>query len=90
VQGDIAHPASISVHVWVSPAQKLSVTWGNLCSAGFTSGDRSGSFNVTTGTSHKATRRIPLAAGHRGECTPIADVSPNGTGRIHVVLSGRN
>ncbi len=90
VQGDISHPSSISVQVWASPTQRISVTWGDLCAAGFSSGDRSGSFSVTAGNSHKVTRRIPLAEGHRGKCTPDVLVNPNGTGRIHVVLSGKN
>ncbi len=90
VQGDIARPSSISVQVWATPAQKIRVTWDDLCAAGFSSGDRSGSFSVTAGAGHKATRRIPLAEGHSGKCTPDVLVSPNGTGRIHVLLSGRN
>ena len=90
VQGDIAHPASISVQVWASPEQAIDVSWDDLCSAGFTSGDRSGDFTVTASASHKVTRRIPLAAGHKGTCTPDVLVSADGTGRIHVVLSGEN
>jgi hypothetical protein len=90
VQGDIAHPRSISVQVWAIPAQRINVTWGDLCVNGFTSGDRNGSFTVTAGTSHKVTRNIPLSQGARGTCTPDVLVNPNGTGRIHVVLFGRN
>jgi hypothetical protein len=90
VQGDIAHPRSISVQVWATPAQRMNVTWGDLCVAGFTSGDRNGSFTVTAGASHKVTRNIPLAQGARGKCTPDVLVNPNGTGRIHVVLFGKN
>jgi hypothetical protein len=90
VQGDIAHPRSISVQVWATPAQQINVTWGDLCVNGFTSGDRSGSFTVTAGAIHKATRGIPLSQGARGMCTPDVLVSPNGTGRIHVLLFGSN
>ena len=90
VQGDIAHPRSISVQVWATPAQPINVTWGDLCVNGFTSGERSGNFTVTAGALHKVTRNIPLAQGARGTCTPDVIVSPNGTGRIHVVLFGVN
>jgi hypothetical protein len=90
VQGDIAHPLSISVQVWATPAQQIDVTWGDLCVNGFTSGDRNGSFKVTAGATHKVTRNIPLSQGARGKCTPIVLVNPNGTGRIHVILFGRN
>ena len=90
VQGDITHPSSITVQVWAVPRQQLSVSWGDLCVSGSTAGDRDGSFTVTAGTSHKATRGIPLAAGHRGTCTPDVDVNPAGTGRIYVVLAGKN
>ena len=44
VQGDISHPRSISVQVWAAPSQRIAVSWGDLCAAGFTSGDRSGQF----------------------------------------------
>lgn len=90
VQGDIHHPASITAQVWVVPGQKINVTWGDLCSHGTTSGDRSGQFTVSASARHKVSRRIPLAAGHSGTCTPDVLVSPNGTGRVHLVLRGRN
>ena len=90
VQGDITHPSSITVQVWAVPSQGVSVTWDDWCDNGSTTGSHSGSFTVTAGTSHKATRGIPLAAGHRGTCTPDVLVSPAGTGRIYVVLAGKN
>jgi hypothetical protein len=92
VQGDISHPSSISVQVWASPAQQIDVAWGDDCfsASGGTSGSRNGSFTVTAGASSRVTRRIPLTAGHGGSCTPNVFVSPEGTGRIHVVLTGRN
>jgi hypothetical protein len=90
VQGDISHPRSISVQVWATPIQQLDVTWGDLCVNGFTSGDRSGRFRVRAGALQKVTRNIPLAQGAGGMCTPDVLVSPNGTGRIHVILFGRN
>jgi hypothetical protein len=68
----------------------MDVTWGDLCVNGFTSGDRSGSFTVTAGALHKVTRNIPLSQGAGGTCTPDVLVNPDGTGRIHVVLFGRN
>jgi hypothetical protein len=66
------------------------VTWGDLCVNGFTSGERSGNFTVTAGALHKVTRNIQLAQGARAMCTPDVLVSPNGSGRIHAVLSGTN
>ena len=90
VQGDISHPRSISAQVWATPSQKLTVTWGDLCAAGFTSGDRSGQFTVMAGAHHKVTRSIPLAAGHAGKCTPDVLVSLGNAGRLHVYLSGKN
>ena len=81
VQGDITHPSGITVQVWAVPGQQLSVSWDDRCETGSTAGGRDGSFTVTAGTSHKATRGIPLAAGHRGTCTPDVDVNPAGTGR---------
>jgi len=90
VQGDITHPSSITVQVWAVPRQQLSVSWDDDCQYGFTFGDRSGDFTVTAGASTKATRSIPLAEGHRGTCTPDVDVNPAGTGRIYVVLAGKN
>lgn len=90
VQGDISHPRSISVQVWATPSQRITVTWGDLCAAGFTSGDRSGQFTVTAGARHKVTRSVPLAAGHRGRCTPDVLVSLGNAGRLHATLSGRH
>lgn len=90
VEGDISHPRSISVEVWATPSQQLTVTWGDLCVAGFTSGERSGQFKVTAGPGHKATRRVPLAAGHAGKCTPDVLVSLGSAGRLHVYLSGKH
>jgi hypothetical protein len=92
VQGDISHPSGITVQVWASPAQKIDVSWSDDCTStdGGTSGFRDGNLTVTAGAGHKVTRGIPLAAGHSGSCTPDVDVNPEGTGRIHVVLAGRN
>jgi hypothetical protein len=90
VQGDIAHPQSISVQVWAVPAQRIYVTWSELCAQGVSSGDRSGSFTVTAGARYKATRAIPLAEGHGGKCTADVLVNPDGTGRIYAFLNGRN
>jgi hypothetical protein len=90
VQGDISHPRSISVQVWATPSQRLTVTWGDLCVAGFSSGIRSGQFTVTAGADHKVTRRVPLAAGHAGKCTPNVLVSLGSAGRLHVYLSGKH
>jgi hypothetical protein len=90
VQGDISHPRSISVQVWGNPTQRILVTWGDLCAAGFTSGDRSGQFTVTAGPHRKVTRPVPLAAGHSGKCTPDVLVSLDGSGSLHVYLRGRH
>jgi hypothetical protein len=90
VQGDISHPRIISVQVWATPSQQITVTWGDLCAAGFTSGERSGQFKVMAGPAHKATRRVPLAAGHAGKCTPDVLVSLGSAGRLHVYLSGKH
>ena len=90
VQGDIRHPASITAQVWAVPGQKVNVTWSDFCSNASTSGDRSGQFTVFASARHKVSRRIPLAAGHSGMCTPDVIVSPNGTGRVHLVLRGTN
>lgn len=90
VQGDISHPRSISVQVWAAPSQRITVSWGDLCVAGFTSGDRSGQFKVTAGPGHKVTRAVPLAAGHAGKCTPDVLVSLGSAGRLHVHLSGKH
>lgn len=90
VQGDISHPRSISVQVWATSSQHILVSWGDLCADGFTSGDRSGQFTVTAGPRHKVTRRIPLAAGHAGKCTPDVLVNLGRSGRLHVLLSGRH
>jgi hypothetical protein len=89
VQGDIHHPASITAKVWAVPGQRIHVFWDDLCSHGFTSGDRSGHFTVFASALHKVSRRIPLAAGHSGKCTPNVLVSLSRTGRVHLVLSGR-
>ena len=90
VQGDISRPRSISVQVWATPSQQITVTWGDLCVDGFTSGDRSGQFTVRAGVRHKVMRGIPLAAGHAGKCTPDVLVSLGRSGRLHVYLSGRH
>ena len=90
VQGDISHPRTISVQVWATPSQQLTVSWDDLCVAGSTSGDRSGQFKVTAGAGHKVTRRVPLAAGHAGKCTPNVLVSLGSAGRLHVYLSGKH
>ena len=70
VQGDITHPSSITVQVWAVPRQQLSVSWDDDCQYGSTFGDRSGNFTVTAGTSTKATRSIPLAAGSPWDVHP--------------------
>ena len=90
VQGDIRHPSSITAKVWAVPGQRIHVTWNDFCSQGFTSGSRSGRFTVFASTVHRVSRRIALAAGHSGKCTPDVLISPNGAGRVHLVLSGRN
>jgi len=90
VQGDISHPSSITAQVWAVPGQRVHVTWDDFCSHGLTSGDRGGHFTVFASARHKISRRIPLAAGHSGKCTPDVLVSPSGTGRVHLVLHGRN
>ena len=90
VQGDIRHPSSITAKVWAVPGQRIHVTWDDFCSHGFTNGSRSGHFTVFASALHKVSRRIPLAAGHSGKCTPDVLISPNGTGRVHLVLHGRN
>ena len=90
VQGDIQHPSSVTAQVWVVPGQRIHVNWDDLCSHGFTSGERSGRFSVWASARHKVSRRIPLAAGHSGKCTPDVLISPNGTGRVHLVLRGTN
>src|SRR5215472_3246753 len=86
VQGDIPHPSSITAKVWAVPGQRIHVSWDDLCVHGFTSGDRSGHFTVFASALHKVSRRIPLAAGHSGKCTPDALVSLSRTGRVHLVL----
>ena len=90
VQGDISRPRSISVQVWAAPSQRITVSWGDLCVAGFTSAIRSGQFTVTAGPGHKVTRAVPLAAGHAGKCTPDVLVSLGSAGRLHVYLSGKH
>lgn len=90
VLGDISHPRSISVQVWAIPSQKILVTWGDLCAAGATSGDRSGQFTVRAGPRHKVTRSIPLAAGHSGKCTPNVLLSLGSSGSLHAYLSGKH
>ena len=90
VEGDISHPRSISIQVWAAPSQRITVTWGDICVAGFTSGDRSGQFTVTAGPRHKVTRGVPLAAGHAGKCTPDVLVSLGSAGRLHVYMSGKH
>lgn len=90
VQGDIHHPSSITAKFWATPGQKVAVFWDDFCSHGFTSGDRSGHFTVFASAAHPVSRKIPLAAGHSGLCTPDVSVSPKGTGRVHLVLHGAN
>jgi hypothetical protein len=90
VQGDIHHPSSITAQVWAVPGQRLEVTWDDLCSNGSTSGVRSGHFSVRASAQHKVSRRIPLAAGHSGKCTPVVLVDLGRAGRVHLILSGRN
>lgn len=90
IQGDITHPASITAKFWAVPGQKVAVFWDDFCAHGFTSGSRSGHFKVFASAAHPVSRKIPLAAGHSGKCTPDVSVSPNGTGRVHLVLHGRN
>jgi len=90
VEGDISHPRNISVQVWATSPQRITVSWDDLCAAGFTSGDRSGQFTVTAGPHRKVTRPVPLAAGHRGKCTPDVLVSLGSTGRLHAYLSGKH
>jgi hypothetical protein len=90
IQGDIAHPRTITVEVWASPRQQIQVGWGVYCDQGTTTGSKGGYFTITGGIARKATRGLPLAAGHGGVCTPIVEVNPAGTGRIWVELYGTN
>jgi hypothetical protein len=93
VQGDIHHPASITVKFWAVPGQKVAVFWDDFCSNGSTTGSRSGHFTVFASAAHPVSRTIPLAAGHSGTCTPDVSVSPdgrNGIGRVHLLLHGTN
>jgi hypothetical protein len=85
VQGDVVNPASIKVRVTTSGAQagKIDVSWFDSCSTETTSGDRNGDFKLSSGQS----RSIPLAAGHRGTCTPDVDASITGAGRFTVRLT---
>ncbi len=90
VQGDIRHPSGITAQVWAVPGQRIHVNWDDFCSRGFTTGSRSGHFTVRASAQHKVSRSIPLAAGHTGKCTPDVLVSLGSTGRVHLVLHGRN
>jgi len=90
VEGDIRHPSSITAEVWAVPGQRIHVTWDDLCSNRSTTSIRSGHFTVRASAQHKVRRSIPLAAGHSGKCTPDVLVTLGNTGRVHLVLSGRN
>jgi hypothetical protein len=90
VQGDIRHPSGITAQVWAVPGQRIHVSWTDFCRNRSTSSIRSGHFTVRASAQHKVRRSIPLTAGHSGKCTPDVLVSLGNTGRVHLVLTGRN
>jgi hypothetical protein len=91
VQGDISHPHAIYVKVWASPRQSLLVSWLDSCQNGASVGDRSGQYNVTASASRPSVRRIALARGASGSCTPVVSVAlNNGYGHEHLELYGTN
>ncbi len=81
----MVNPASIRVSVTASGAHagKIDVSWFDSCSTDSTSGSRSGDFKLASGQS----RSIPLAAGHRGTCTPGVDASIADDGQFTVRLT---
>lgn len=78
-------PVSIRAGVWASPRQGITGNWTIVCSRGTSAASKSGSFKGRT-TLH-VYLKFPFA--HPDSCTEAVVAGLNGSGRIHVWVTGK-
>jgi hypothetical protein len=78
-------PVSITAGVWASPRQGITGNWTMVCSRGTSAGGKSGTFKGRT-TVH-VTLKFPFA--HADSCTVAVLAGLNGSGRIHLWVTGK-
>ena len=81
----LSKPVSIKVGVWASPRQGITGNWTMVCSRGTSAASKSGSFKGRT-TVH-VYMKFPFA--HSDSCTEAVEAGLNGSGRIHVWVTGK-
>ncbi|MGH3123290.1 MAG: hypothetical protein ACRDND_20050, partial [Streptosporangiaceae bacterium] len=78
-------PVSIKVGVWAGPRQGITGNWTIVCSRGTSAGSKSGTFKGRT-TVHVFIK-FPFA--HPDSCTEAVLAELNGSGRIHIWVTGK-
>jgi hypothetical protein len=78
-------PVSIRAGVWASPRQGITGNWSVVCTWGTSAASKSGSFKGRT-TLH-VYLKFPFA--HPDSCTEAVIAGLNGSGRIHVWVTGK-
>ena len=78
-------PVSIKAGIWAAPRQGITGNWTIVCSRGTSAGSKSGTFKGRT-TVH-VFLKFPFA--HPDSCTEAVLAELNGSGRIHVWVTGK-
>ncbi len=78
-------PVSIKVGVWAAPRQGITGNWTMTCIRGTSAGGKSGTFKGRT-TVH-VFLKFPFA--HPDSCTEAVIAELNGSGRIHIWVTGK-
>ena len=78
-------PVSIKAGIWAAPRQGITGNWTMVCTKGTSAGSKSGTFKGRT-TVH-VFLKFPFA--HPDSCTEAVLAELNGSGRIHVWVTGK-
>jgi hypothetical protein len=78
-------PVSIKAGIWAAPRQGITGNWTMVCTKGTSAASKSGTFKGRT-TVH-VFLKFPFA--HPDSCTEAVLAELNGSGRIHVWVTGK-
>ena len=78
-------PVSIEAGIWAAPRQGITGNWTMVCTRGTSAGGKSGTFKGRT-TVH-VFFKFPFA--HPDSCTEAVLAELNGSGRIHIWVTGK-
>jgi hypothetical protein len=78
-------PVSIEAGVWAAPRQDITGNWTMVCTRGTSAASKSGTFKGRT-TVH-VFFKFPFA--HPDSCTEAVIAELNGSGRIHIWVTGK-